>query len=213
MIAVCIPSRGLMHSRTMDDILRNVDYAQDKRGHFPVRYIFSHGRGQPEAQNYITEEALKLTGLDYICYIDDDMAIPEHVLDEMMGKDADVVTAAYPCTAHGSNALHIRDGKFESTGLGCVLLKPHVFKKLDKPYFRCDVDYTWNGEELESTPSREGVSRHGGHDVFFSQQLVKAGIIPSVIDTKLGQYNITNNSYRKYGNETQLNIEEWSLRP
>ena|ERR1035437_2639242 len=206
MIVIAIPSRGLMHSRTMNDILNNLEgYNGD------VQFVFSHGRPQPEAQNYITDEALALKP-SHILYIDDDMQIPPGVLMESLKKNADVVVAHYPCTHHGSDALHIRDNVFESAGLGWMLIKAHIFDKLTKPYFRTDVQYVWNGQELAEEPVREGQDRHGGQDVYFSQQLVKAAITPAVIDTKLGQYSIINNPYRKYGNSTQLEVENWILR-
>jgi hypothetical protein len=190
-----------MHSRTMEDILANLQNRE-------AVYVFSHGRPQPEAENYVFEEALKYEP-DYIFKVEDDMQLPLGILDEMLDMDAEVVACHYPCSEHGNDAYHVRNGVFENMGLGCALIRADVFKKLEKPWFRTDVDYVWNGEELEANPSREGVDRHGGHDTYFSQQLVKIGVTPAIIETKCGQY--FTDAVRKYGNKTQQMVTTWRL--
>src|ERR1700678_811304 len=123
MICICIPSRGLMHSRTMEDIFTNLQYA-DQRNVLRM----AHGKSQPEAENHITAEGLA-TDAPWLWYVDDDMQLPRNVLTEMLyaGYKSPVVVAHYPCTAKGNDAVHIRNGKFESAGMGCVLVKREVF--------------------------------------------------------------------------------------
>ncbi len=202
-IAVCIPSRGLMHSRTMEDVLQNTY----KRG-AAVKFFFSHGRPQPDAQNYITEEALK-ERVDYLWFIDDDMMLPPRILDEMIDLNADVVVTHYPCTRQGSDALHIRDGVFESAGMGCVLVKRAIFDNLERPYFRADTTYVWDTDHLQPYPAKEDKQYHGLHDVDFFQRLLKAGITPAVTGTTCGQY--FTDAIRKYGNKTNITVEEWRM--
>lgn len=210
MIVIAIPSRGLMHSRTMDDVLKNTK-------DFEVEFIFSHGRAQPDAQNYITEEALKLKP-EYILYFDDDVALfSNKIVYELLAAlrsnpDRKVAVADYPCTKHGSSVVHIRNGKFESAGMGIVLVRPEVFDKLERPFFRCDTQYTWDGEQLEANPvppNHEPGMVHGLHDVDWFQRLLKVGVEPVIINSKCGQYNLIDNNIKKYGNMTFQNIETW----
>lgn len=217
MISVCIPSRGMMHSRTIDDVLENIAYLSEVVGfNFDADFIFSHGRPQPEAENHLVEEALK-TRNDYIWFVDDDMAFPNKATLASLVEcltDTDVAVAHYPCSAGGNDAVHIRSGVFESAGMGCVLVNRGVFEKLERPYFRCDTQYMWNGEKLEPSPVPENHTPekiHGMHDVDFFQRLIKVGIIPAVSPIKAGQYNLVDGSIKKYGNHTQQNVDTWML--
>lgn len=204
MIVVAIPSRGLMHSRTMEDILKNTAEYRD------VRFVFAHGLPQPDAENHIIEEALKLEP-DHIWILDDDIEIPRGVLYEMLNKKADLVVSNYPCSAHGNPVVHIREGRFESAGMGCVLVKPVVFEKLERPYFRTNVQYVWNGQELSAELVRPEQPAHGLHDVDWFQRLLKVGIEPIITETNCGQYRIINAPYRTHGNNTNLDLEIWRL--
>jgi hypothetical protein len=208
MIVVAIPSRGLMHSRTMEDVVKNCQG-------FEWDLIMAHGLPQPDAQNYITEEALKLNP-EYVFYVDDDQQLPRDILSNMLGKmvDHDVCVAHYPVTAKGNDAVHIRNGKFESAGMGVVLVRPRVFDKLERPYFRCDTQWIWNGVELEMSmlpPGHSPAQRHGGHDADWFQRLLKVGIEPAISDIYAGEYAMISPVIPKYGNNTQYSIETWRL--
>lgn len=204
MIAVCIPSRGLMHSRTMEDVVQNCITKE-------WCLIMAHGMPQPDAQNYLVEEALKFANIiDYIWFVDDDMQIPLGTLDQLIKLNTDVAVAHYP-VAKDQDALHIRNGVFESAGMGCMLIRPSVFEKLERPYFRTNTVYIWENDHLQPYPARTDTEYHGLHDVDFSQRLVKAGYQPGIIDMKLGQYNLLDNQVRKWGNHTNQNVETWRL--
>lgn len=204
MIAVCVPSRGMMHSRTMDDIVQNV---LDKEWCL----FMSHGRPQPDAQNYLVEAALRFRSvIDYIWFVDDDMKLPTGILKQLMDTHADIAVAHYP-VAKDQDALHIRNGNFESAGMGCVLIRPSVFEHLDEPYFRADTVYVWDGTKLDPQPARLDTEYHGLHDVDFFQRLIKAGYEPAVIKMKAGQYNLTQHQVKKWGNHTQQDVETWEL--
>lgn len=192
-----------MHSRTMDDVLNNMLNVLDVE----TRFIFSHGLPQPDAQNHLVEEALKINP-DYIWFVDDDMQIPETMLYDMLALEQPFVVAHYP-VARNADALHIRDGVFESAGMGCVLVTPEIIKKL-KPYFRCDTVYIWEGV-LKPYPARQDVEAHGNHDVDFFQRLIKLGYIPAIVETQAGQYNVLDGNIRKHGNHTNQTVEVWHL--
>lgn len=208
MIAVCIPSRGLMHSRTMEDITAAL------RGQ-PHYFVMAHGMPQPDAQNYITEKALSYKP-DLIWYVDDDMKIPEGLLPELivaMKDGADVAVADYPC-ATDQHTLHIRNGVFEAAGMGCVMVRPQVMVTLGPNYFRTNVSYIFDGEKLQPQklpPNRDPLMQHGGHDVDFWQRVIKLKPINiKIIDTAAGQYYYEGGT-RKYGNNTGYPVETWEF--
>lgn len=214
-IAICIPSRGMLHSRFMEDVLNNI---LDMFDHvdYTYRFFFSHGQPQPNAENFIVENALKWQP-DVLWILDDDMLLPPQMLYtcwlKMIETQSQVVVAHYP-VARNQDALHIRDGQFESAGMGCVLIRPSAFDVLERPYFRCDTQYTWDGEKLVPGPvpdNHEPQSVHGLHDVDFFQRLLKGGITPAIVDLKAGQYNLLDINIRKIGNHTNQTVEEWHL--
>lgn len=197
----------MMHSRTVEDIFANLQYADQRNV-----LCMAHGKPQPEAENHVTAEGLA-SGAPWLWYVDDDMQLPPEVLAEMLYASckSPVVVAHYPCTKQGNDAVHIRDGKFESAGMGCVLVKREVFDQLKQPYFRTDTQYVWDTDHLQPYPARTDQGRHGGHDVDFFQRLLKLGIEPAIIETRCGQYNLLDTSIKKYGNMTQQTVETWRL--
>lgn len=204
-VIICVPSRGLCHSRTIDDLLKNMLNCMGVE----VQFVFSHGRPQPDAQNYLVEEALKHEP-DYLWFIDDDMQLPETMLGDMLALEQPFVVAHYP-VAKDQDALHIRNGKFESAGMGCVLITPEIIQKLEQPYFRCDTVYIWEAEHLQPYPANPDKLYHGLHDVDFFQRLLTLGYEPAIVETQAGQYNVVEANIRKYGNHTNQKVEVWHL--
>lgn len=205
MIAVCIPSRGLMYSRTVEDVVNNL---YGKQWYF----VFAHSMPQPDAENHMVAQALSYKP-DYLWLVDDDMQFPRGILDELLAANADVAVADYP-VARNQHTVHIRNGVFEAAGMGCVLVKPQVFEKLDQPYFRCDIQYLFNGVELEPKPltNREPAQVHGLHDIDWWYRVLRIpDIRVEIINTTAGQYvfESANAKFEKYGNHTHQSIDIW----
>lgn len=203
MIAVCIPSRALIQSRTMESVLDNLE------GH-DYRFCFAHGLPIPDCHNEVVETALKLKP-DYIWLLEDDQLIPEGHLDEMMREleDAEAIVSDYPVGSGGTqHCVQITNGQFVWAGLGCVLLRPSVFDKLDRPYFRTDTSYQVEGNQvIEVRP----MGSHGLHDVDFWQRLMKAGITPKITRKSVGHIHMLSPDLPRLGNDTanQYKIEVW----
>jgi hypothetical protein len=202
-IAVCLPSRALVHSRTMQDILANA-LGEDELG-----FYFSHGNPIPDCQNIIVEEAL-LDKPDYIWMVEDDQQLPSDILKELLEANADIAVADYPVRGNKHSITYIR-GSFAYAGLGCVLIKPHVFDRLERPYFRVDTEYVLSEEGL--TPTKAVMGNHGLSDVDFWQRCIELDLDIKVIDTLAGHYYLKKPELPKFGNNTALEyeVETWTF--
>ncbi len=154
-----------------------------------------------------------LDKFDYIWLVEDDMQLPRGILQELIESDADVAIADYPVHKNLPTVKRDMYGEFLSAGLGCVLIKPHVFEKLERPWFRTDTQYI--GAELSPQPVRSKPEEvHGLQDTDF---WVRVRQIPNitikVIETKIGQYNLVEPKLPKHGNHTgeQYVVETWTL--
>lgn len=195
-IITCIPTRGLVHSRTIEDVLKNTDE--------PI--LFAHGLPVPEANNDVTRRALELNP-SHIWFVDDDMALPEGILQELIAADTDIALADYPVCKDIPTA-HFRDGEFLYGGLGCVLVKADVLHALGEPYFSTAVRYSF--KNLEPARVKHPYKEHGLHDVHFFRQTIARGAEVKVIETTVGQYHFPA-APRPKGNDTGYEVEEWRL--
>lgn len=203
-IAIILPSRGLLFSRTADELLQNLDgYDYD--------IFFAHGLSIPECFTVPLNRALK-GDFTHIFFVEDDQILPEETLSAMLLMDSPVVTMDYPVSKTGQGAVFSdKAGRVIFTGTGCLLVKREVFDKLKTPYFRTDIK--WNvqnyGDFVRMTAQEmPNVAGYGLHDVTFGLKLWKAGIPISVAGT-IGQRKLK--ALGKPGtNEGAHDIEEWT---
>lgn len=204
MIGVVFPSRGLVYSRTAEELLKNLkglDY----------KIFFSHRKPIPDCFNEPTEKALGYEDLTHIWFVEDDMILPPRVLKTMLKMDKAVVTADYPVNKEGKGAVFKdADGKVLFCGTGCTLVKAEVFRELKVPFFR--TDKKWNvknmGDYIKFSSVENTNGGYGLHDINFCFRLHELGIPIHVIKQKLGQRKLVN--LGKSGtNNGAHNIEEW----
>lgn len=205
-VAVIIPSRGLMFSRTADEVLRNVQ-------NIPHKFFFAHRKPIPECFDRPTTAALADDEVTHLWFVEDDMVLPAEILQTMLDMDKAIVTADYPVSKEGRGAiLKDKGGKVLVTGTGCLLVKREVFDELKYPYWRTDLRWKFENMgdhiKLKATMNTKNEG-YGLHDVNFSMALHKLGIPIHVIDTRLGQRKLivlgkagSNNGAHK--------IEQWS---
>ena len=183
-IAVVLPSRGLMFSRTADELLQNLEgYDYD--------IFFAHGLPIPDCFTRPLMKILKgAFPYTHIWFVEDDQILPEETLSALLLMDAPVATMDYPVSSKGQGAVFSdKAGRVIFTGTGCLLVKREVFDKLEQPYFRTDIKWSVQnyGDFIRMTAnSMPGVTGYGLHDVTFGVKLWKAGIPISVAGT-IGQ--------------------------
>lgn len=205
MIAIILPSRGLMQSRTADDILRNIEG-------LPYKFYFAHRRPIPECFEEPTELALADEDITHLWFVEDDMQLPDDTLTRMLEFNEDVVTCDYPVTKDGKGAVfYDTSGKVVYFGTGCTLIHRRVFDLLPRPYFRTDKVWTPlnYGASVKFVGNKKS-DKHAGyglHDVNFGIELFKRRI-PVHVAGKVGQYKLV-----RWGdsgtNKGQHQIETW----
>lgn len=204
-IAVIFPSRGLCFSRTADELLTALKGIEHK-------IYFSHRKPIPECFNEPTMYALDNSSITHLLFIEDDMILPTHIVQEMLDMDKAVVVADYPVTKAGKGAVFTdQTKKTLYAGTGCALIKREVFDELQAPYFT--TQYKWNvknlGKTIKFTAMRTEDKGYGLHDITFYMRLNKIGIPIHVAPTVLGQRKLV--ALGKAGtNNGAHQIEEWT---
>ena len=179
MIAIIMPSRGLIFSETMEDVLDNCLYVDN------YRIFFSNGRPIPEAFEIPTQQALN-RHFTHIWYVEEDMILPNRILSKMINLDADVVSADYP-VGSGESAITYKDGVPMYGGTGCLLIRTAVFKMLTPPYFETDTEYDTEGNVIGTKSEAAKAVMYGQHDIGLWMKFKELGIIPQIIDLPCGQ--------------------------
>lgn len=168
-----VPYRDLVHATFAQCLAGLVGYSV-ARG-VAVQCVFTDGTLIAPQREDIAQQAIEM-GADYIMWIDSDMTFPVDTLLELLSRKQDIVAANYctrrePCftTSFRESFLDNVYTEDDSTGLdevsscgmGMMLTKTDVFKKLDLPWFEVKYDR----ETRETT----------GEDVFFCRRARATG--------------------------------------
>ena len=165
-IAVLIPSRGLMFSETIDEVLREV-------APFSYEVFFAHSRPIPEAFNEPMEKILK-GAFDYVWIVEEDMALPKGILKELLDLGSPVATSDYPAIEGVMCVKRDDEEKVLYTGTGCLLIERGVLELVERPIFNTDIMYGEDGRVLGKRDPREPI--YGQQDIHLFMQLRDLGI-------------------------------------
>lgn len=205
-VAVILPSRGLMFSKTAEEILANLK-------DIPHKFFFAHKLPIPDCFEKPTNQALLDEEITHLWFVEDDMILPPDILQKMLDKDVAAVTADYPTTDYGGGAVFKVKGRIIFCGTGCTLVKREVFDELKAPYFATDI--CWNvknfGDFIKIIAIPRGKSKegYGLHDVNFCMNLYRLDIPIHDIGITIGQRKLI--ALGKAGsNDGAHQIEEWT---
>lgn len=179
--AICLCSRGLIHSRTMESIERNLAGRRDR-----WTVLFTHDLPIPDAQNDVTERALRLQPT-WLWFVEEDMRTPDGALDALLAKACegfDAVAADYRMKNRQKTVAMTYTGDLIFAGMGCLLVRASVFERFERPYFRANrysIDYG-TGRAIQYA----GEMTYGGQDVTFFVTCRQKGIPISMADVTCG---------------------------
>jgi len=140
-IAVCLPSRGLIFSKTVESVIKGMQEL-NKLGMATI-YCTSHDMNIPQAHNYCVETALQNKAVKKIFFIEEDNYLFPEAFVALATSDYDIATVQYN-DKNGSpfGIIHYNEaGEVLWGGLGSTVFKREVFEKLGAPYFRIDTLY------------------------------------------------------------------------
>ena len=139
MIGICVPTRNLVFTKTVEAI-------ENIRQGFNTKLYFSSDLPIPDGHNQLCEKALA-DGCDYVLFIEEDVVAPKGSLEKLLAADADIACIDYGVNGWGCVTKNSQ-GEILWSGLGLTLIKKEVFEALERPYFRVDKvlrlnDMTW----------------------------------------------------------------------
>lgn len=218
---VLTPSRGLVHSRTVEAVEANRTAARNA-GHTDHGWRLVHGEPIPDCDNDAVEAGLA-TNATALLFVEEDMVPPADALLRAFEtlRDNDVAAVDYPVGEHPAWACISRNkGAIEWCGLGFTLIRRTLFEQLDRPWFRTDITYAIDRDADGSRSLREmhRPSEYGGQDIHFFRRSIAAGArigqVPGIVAghakvREMGRSG-TNNGAHRIEVLTRIEREQWA---
>lgn len=190
-VALCMPSRGLIHSRTLDATLAALARASGCMN--MVGWFMSHDLPLPDAHETLAQTALA-AGADFLWFVEEDVIPPADALARLIQRQqqsgAGVVLLDYPVGEYPRSSSTLRQPTPERTilygGLGCTLIARAVLAALPRPWFDTSHEYA-----LSRSPHHGGryiltrterACDYGGHDVAFCRAALAHGFTLAAVD-------------------------------
>lgn len=203
-LAVILPSRGLVFSRTVAEVLREV------RGLGCEWELFmAHSRPIPECFNEPISEGMAW-GASHFWLVEEDMALPPGILAELAEHGAPVVAADYPVKPGVMCVSRDDEGRVRHTGTGCLLATREALEQAgpfttDWWYIVTDGGRTWTRRRV---PESAKPATYGMHDIEFGMWWYRCGEPIAVVDTTVGQRRIARPAVERRNAEGWHDIEE-----
>jgi len=154
--------------------------------------LFEHDKSIPDSVNSLVERALRFKGIEYLWFLEEDMAPEEETLTELLiemtEEGLDVCAVDYNLRGGCPSMMVSSSGKVLWAGLGCILVRTGVFHIIGKPYFRTEATYTVAGEHLKYTGRWD--RRYGGHDIDFFARCDQARLRIGKIDRRCPHFEL-----------------------
>ena len=206
-LAVVLPSRGLVFSRTIAEVLR------EARGLGCEWELFmAHSRPIPECFNEPIAEGMAW-GATHFWLVEEDMALPPGVLAELVASGAPIASADYPVQPGVMCVYRDDEGRVRHSGTGCLLAEREALAaelpfSTEWWYIITDGGKTWTRRRV-SDSARDRV--YGMHDIEFGMGLYRKGKDIHIIKTACGQRRVTRPAAERTNMNGWHDVEEmWS---
>jgi hypothetical protein len=163
-LAILVPTRDTVHSHFAYS-LAQLNKTTSEAG-IDTYIFFDSSTILLNQREKLIEEA-KNIGADFALWLDSDMMFPSTTVLRLLAHNKDIVggnymrrskplkTVAYTDLTNWDSWVPLEPKeeliKVEGVGMGCLLMKTDVFKKLNKPYFRFtfkEDSQDWYGEDF-----------------------------------------------------------------
>lgn len=176
MIAVILPTRGLVFTQVEDAIERERAFAD-------LRIYRSYSLPIPIAQNHLIRNAINdepVTGrFTHFWFIEEDTVPPLDSLQLMLEEDSDIVCIDYAVNGYSCITRDKHTNDILWCGMGCTLIKREVFDKIQQPWFKTDKSLRLNDWQwIDTNPNKV----YGQQDIRFCFEAKQNGFKITQID-------------------------------
>lgn len=182
-LAVVLPSRGLMFSETLEELLGELEGLE-------YEIYWAHAKSLPECFNEPTERALADPTNYAVLFCEDDMILPKGILRKMFDANYPVVALDYPFQQDGdSTCLHDPEGMAFWTGTGFILVAREILEQIPKPIWITSrtFDPFIDKDTIHFWPRQLTKVFYGLHDLNFGMVLYSAGVPIMPMEETAGQ--------------------------
>lgn len=186
-ILIGLPTMGSIHTLLAMNIMSWLTQSMQNRDKGVSIYPTMGVCPVDNARNEIVEEFLK-SDCTHLFFVDSDTIPPIDALDKLLAHDKDIVSGITPIIEHDEKRQNDSSGFYKkwncvgmdekfvqpNTGLipikgaggSCILIKRHVFEKLQKPWYR----FIYQDDT--------GKDVNVGEDIYFIIKTIAAGFTP-----------------------------------
>jgi len=191
-LAILVPTRDMVHTHFAYSLTQLVkttsEVGIDTYLYFDSSTILLNQREK------LIDEAIKMEA-DYVLWLDSDMMFPSNVVLKLLAHNKDIVACNYmkrslPMKTVAYTDLNDWDSwvpmepqeelvKVKGIGMGCILMKTEVFRKLEKPYFEFrfkEDTKDWFGEDFILQDKIQKVGYEIFVDTMLSMEIKHVGI-------------------------------------
>lgn len=163
-IAICVPASNTVHTGFAKSLANLTTVLA--RSNIDFELLINLGSVIAQQRNTLVEQAIAVDAT-HILWLDSDMHIPATAAGKLLLPDVDIVAATYSTRIKPQRSVAFTDQynldsrltalsglhRVFAVGMGCMMVKIHVYKNLPKPWFQ----YHWN-EDTEDL---------SGEDIYF----------------------------------------------
>lgn len=200
-LAVILPSRGLVFSKTVEELLselKDIDH----------QIFWSHGRPIPDCFEIPTREALK-GNFTHLLVVEEDMILPKGCISKMLEMEMPAVAYDYPVSGDKYGTVlydEPNSGFFSGTGL--LLVEMNIVRRMVFPIWRSDI--AWNMKEkngyIEFTIEKR-IGDYGQQDIAFGLRLYANQIPLYIMRETTGQRKLVKRGADKTNQGTHNIVE------
>ena len=191
-LAILVPTRDMVHTHFAYSLTQLVKTTSE--GGIDTYLYFDSSTILLNQREKLIDEAIKMEA-DYVLWLDSDMMFPSNVVLKLLAHNKDIVACNYmkrslPMKTVAYTDLNDWDSwvpmepqeelvKVKGIGMGCILMKTDVFKKLEKPYFEFrfkEDTKDWFGEDFILQDKIQKVGYEIFVDTMLSMEIKHVGI-------------------------------------
>jgi len=179
MLAVLLPSRGLIRTRVIEALENELHGIRHKK-------FYTHAQPIPDCFNHLSEAALAYKTVTHLWFVEEDVVPPPGSLKKLLGLRTDIAFVNYPIIKFPNPHCYKHfQGILIWVGLGCTLVRRRVFTTLEQPWFKanCRLKARHSGSASKDWTLElvEEEREYGGQDIYFCTKAREAGYTMGIV--------------------------------